>query len=398
MSLSAQVTASIRQAIREGRSSKYLPSERRLSEYFPVSRPTVCTALRVLAREGLIEIHHGRRSRLLGAPAGAAGTHNRTVGLITQKPTVPMSHTGHQIISEFRMHLAESGFTTEILVCSKVEARAQVRAVEDFVRQNRVSCCLLLSVSREVQSWFAQRSLPALVIGSGHEGIRLPSLDVDYRSVCRHAAGVFLGKGHRSLALVIQQSGYAGDLASERGFREGVAQHAASRSPRAVVVRHTGSARNTTAKLDALFRTAQAPTALLVAGSWEVMAVTIYLLRRGLAVPETVSLIARDWDYLFETVDPQIAHYRFEGNAFPQRVSRLTLKLFSDGHLYCRASSFRKVAECRFTNHGAQVYTLRTQGDSPVALQRQRRFILQPRVGARHERLPWENRDEGHEP
>jgi DNA-binding LacI/PurR family transcriptional regulator len=54
--------------------------------------------------------------------------------------------------------------------------------------------------------------------------LNLPFRDLDHRAICRHAAGILLGLGHRKLALVMQKSRRAGDLESEAGFLEGVKQ------------------------------------------------------------------------------------------------------------------------------------------------------------------------------
>jgi DNA-binding LacI/PurR family transcriptional regulator len=332
MTLSMQAAAAIRKAVEKGTWHEHLPSERRLCEFFQVSRPTIRSALRLLAREGLVEIHQGRRNRLLTLPTRRTEARARLVGLITQGPDSHISQTSHQLIGDLRTHLAKHGIATERIACPPADGRAQLRAVEMFVRQNRFVCCILITVNKAVQQWFAERSVPALVLGSCHEAVQLPSIDVDYRSVCRHAAGIFLGRGHRHLALVVHNSGFAGDLASEQGFSEGVERFRGS-AARTTMVRHNGTAQNITAKLDALFQSAQAPTALLVARPWALFAVIIYLLRRGRTVPDSVSLISRDQDYVFETLDPLISHYRFEGHSFVQQLSRLVLKLVSDGYL-----------------------------------------------------------------
>lgn len=331
--LSVQVADVIRKVLQQGRWRDCLPSERQLSEQFRVSRPTIRTALQILAREGLLAIRQGRLSRPLRIGKSRAPNEKRLIGIITQEPSLNLERMTFEAISLLRVHLAEHGFTTEFLLCPPSGVGAQVRAVENFVRHNQVFCCLLISVNKDLQKWFASRATPALVLGSCHDGIALPSLDIDYRSVCRHAAGVFLGKGHRHLALVVGNSSYAGDLASEEGFCEGVKQHTGPDSARATIVRHNGSATNFTAKLDALFDSDTPPTALLVASVCMAVAVNIYLLRRGLAVPAAVSLIARDQDPLFESVDPPISHYRCEGIAYEQRLSRLMSKLVSDGYL-----------------------------------------------------------------
>lgn len=331
-SLSAQAAASITQAIENGTWKEFLPSERRLCEMLRISRPTIRTALRMLEKNGLIEIRQGRRNRLLKPRDSGSSPHSRLVGLLTHEPFTHMSAATYQNIGEMQTLLAKHGFTTEVIVCPTHSAKAQRRKLEEFVRHNRVFCCVLLSVSKELQKWFTEHSVPALVLGSCHADVRLPSLDIDYRSVCRHAGGLFLSKGHRRMALVVPNSGVAGDLASEVGFREaipGSRQDDAS----ATIVRHNGTAANITAKLDQLFKSPHAPTALLVAKTQHVFTVIIYLLKRGLAVPDTISLIARDHDHIFETVHPPISHYTMENDTFAHRLSRLMMQMVSQGYL-----------------------------------------------------------------
>lgn len=333
-SLSSQVAGSIRKGISEGSWSQYLPSERRLCELFQVSRPTIRTALQLLAKDELISIRQGRRNQIMTrGRRKAATTESRLVVIVTHEPVSFISVASYHSISEMRAHLAEHGFVTEIFVCQARGAVAQRRKLVEFLSQNRVFCCVLLSVSQEVQRWFAAQSIPALVLGSCHPAVRLPSLDVDQRSICRHAAGIFLSKGHRQMALIVPDSAVAGDLASEEGFLEAIAQHDQSDRAQATILRHSGTAQNISTKLDALFNSPRAPTALLVAKPAHVFIVIIYLLKRGLSVPDTVSLISRDRDNLFSNVLPPIAHYTLEGDTFNNRLTRLMLQMVDQGYL-----------------------------------------------------------------
>jgi DNA-binding LacI/PurR family transcriptional regulator len=142
-----------------------------------------------------------------------------------------------------------------------------------------------------------------------------------------------LSKGHRRIALIVPNSGLAGDLASERGFQEGAEPRDGREDVRVVIVRHNGSAENIVAKLDVLFDSPNAPTALLVAKVWHVLVVQVYLLKRGLSIPEHVALVCRDADPFFEFTVPAIAHYRFSGNVYVHRLSHLMLKLVSYGYV-----------------------------------------------------------------
>lgn len=334
LSLSSQAAAAIRKGITKGIWEEYLPSERRLCEMFQVSRPTIRTALHQLSKEGLVDIRQGRRNRLLSATPVNPQKQSRLIGLVTHQPASHMTLFAFQGISEMRTHLAEQGFTTVFLVCPPGSAKTQHRKLEEFVRQNRVFCCVLLSVSLDIQQWFSTHAVPALVLGSCHPEVNLPSLDIDYHSVCRHAAGTFLGKGHRRIALLVPDSKVAGDLASEAGFCEAVASHDPSdRDPKAIIIRHNGTARNICSRLDAQFNSPHPPTALLVAKPQFVFAVIIYLLKRGLTVPDTISFISRDHDHVFENVSPPIAHYSFGEESYAHRLSRLMLQMVSQGNL-----------------------------------------------------------------
>ena len=330
LSLSAQTTTAIHKAIQSNMWQEFLPSERRLCEMFKVSRPTIRTALHQLAKEGLIKIHQGKRNRLLPGSQIADRPQSRLIVLVSQQPITQMSRTAYRGVSEMRAHLAEQGFNTEVLVCPAKSATTQRRKIEAFLRQNRVLCCVLLSLGRELQEWFAARPIPALVLGSCHPTVKLPSLDVDYRSVCRHAAGILRAKGHKRIAFVVPNSNAAGDLVSEQGFKEGLTTRVDETPLDALVVRHNGTTANLATKLEGLFGSSNPPTALLVAKPLHVFFVVVHLLKHGIKVPDRVSLIARDHDQLFEDV---ISHYRLQGDTFAHRLTRLMLQLANHGHL-----------------------------------------------------------------
>jgi DNA-binding LacI/PurR family transcriptional regulator len=329
-SLSAQAADALRRAIQQGAWQGSLPGERRLCDLLKVSRTTIRTTLQTLARDGLIEIRHRRRNRLLSFEHRPPAANSRLVVLVSPEPITHLSSSAYAAVSDMRTCLAERGFTTEVLVCQARSKTARLHRLERFVRQNPVLCCLLLSVGRELQEWFMAHALPALVHGSCHPGVRLPSLDVDYRAVCRHAAVLLRRKGHRRIALIVPDSGAAGDLVSEEAFRAAVLAAPAEEGSQASVVRHDGTPEHLYNKLDGLFSAQRFPTALMVAKPPHTFLVAIYLMKRGLKVPDDVSLIARDQDHLFEGT---ISHYRFRREAFSNRLTRLMLQLAVDGHI-----------------------------------------------------------------
>ena len=129
---------------------------------------------------------------------------------------------------------------------------------------------------------------------------------------------------------MIPDFGTAGDLASEESFREAVEQQGDGRA-RASLVRHNGTAPSIAARVDALFDSALPQPALRVGRTQYVFITILYLLNRGLKSPsDAVSFIARDADLLFESLDPPLAHYSFQRDAYIRQLCRSMLQLISD--------------------------------------------------------------------
>jgi len=331
LSLPAQTAAALRKSLDQGTWKEFLPGERRLCELFKVSRPTLRSALSVLAKEGRIEIRQGRSSRILSPRRQRGGARGRLIAIVTHDASALSPAHAHHSVTEMRLLLAEHGFATETFVFRARGAAAQRHTIEAFVRQNQVFCCLLLWSRTELQQWFAANAFPALVLGSCHASVRLPSLDVDFKAVCRHAAGTLLGKGHRRLALIVPDSGRPGTLASEEGFR--AAGQRGQDEAELQIVRHNGTAQHLGAKLDLLFAGTHPPTGLVVAQAQQVFNVLLYLLKRGLSVPGDVSIIARDPDGYFAGLAPPLSHYYFQRQAFNHRLTRLMLQMLNQGGL-----------------------------------------------------------------
>ena len=333
ISLTAQAASAIRKGIVDGTWKDFIPSERHLCELFQISRPTVRASLKIIADEGLILIQQGRRNRIISRPVSEKPGADPLITIITHESSYSMSAISHRGISEIRSNLAQHGFSTDILVCSSQSTATQIQRIQSYYDQNNLLCCVLVSVTREIQAWFAEHNVPSLVLGSCHEAIKLPSIDIAYHAVCRHAGSIFLNKGHRHIALVRPDTGLAGDIASEAGFMAALETRSCDEFNSAKIIRHNGSGRDLRLKLDQLFNSESPPTGLLVLRLMDVMAIMLYLLKRGQSVPDAVSLIARDHNDLFDSMDPPITHYRFKVDTYSHRLSRLVLQLVNEGHV-----------------------------------------------------------------
>jgi len=162
--------------------------------------------------------------------------------------------------------------------------------------------------SRASQTWFHARRIPVVIVGSAHEGIDVPYVDVDYRATARHAAGYLIGKGHRRLGLIVHEDHPAGDKRTEAGFVEGSRSFAGAGAS-TMVFRHGGTMADLRRMTERILRLAEPPTALLIANPYSYMGVAGLLAEHGVKVPRDLSLLCRDNDYCLRYMPIEPSRY-----------------------------------------------------------------------------------------
>ena len=179
-------------------------------------------------------------------------------------------------------------------------------------------CWIVGGSNRPLQEWFAASGIPAIISGSAHAGIPLPSVDVDHRALCRHSAALFLRHGHRQLALMLERGGHAGDAESEQGFREGVA--AANDAFEPLVCSPERSASGVIREMKRLLGRKDPPTGWLVSNSYAYLTVLSYLGSLGLRVPRDISVISRDEEMFLRFMHPTPTYYSTKPAKFAQAL------------------------------------------------------------------------------
>lgn len=328
-SLPAQVAARIRDEIAAGAWVDWLPGERAMAETLQVSRKTVRKALQMLGKSGLISTRRGRGHQTVTAgtrrsPASSAP--RLSVGLLTLEPLERQRPYTVLWVDELRALLSAQGFRLMAFAGTRYYTASPNSALGALVGQNPQSCWVIANSTARLQRWFAARALLTVVAGSCHAGVPLSNVDLDYFGLCRHAAGALRRMGHRSAAILIEQSDRPGDLESERGFAAGMEPEF-----RPMILRHNGTPEGALRLLSRAFATAEPPTALLVANPAYYLTAFSFLAERGLRVPRDVSLISRDDDDFLSYLKPEPT--RYSGNAHSQAKNLFrAIRKAVDGH------------------------------------------------------------------
>jgi DNA-binding LacI/PurR family transcriptional regulator len=337
-SLVTQTIAFLNAQIESGEWREWLPSERSLCELLQVSRNTLRAALAQMKQEGRIRPVHGAGNQILALRRISANQpRSDDVALLSPEPIERLRAMQTLWIDDMRALLSERGLRLRVFHGHHYFAANPGPALQKLVTRNPHGCWILMLGNETVQRWFSRNDVPCIVAGSVYAGIDLPFRDLDHRAMCRHAAGVLLGLGHRRLVMLTQKSQRAGDLASEAGFIEGVKQsrHA---DAEALVIYHEETVSSVAHAVRRIVKLRPTPTALLVVHPHYYLATASRLVQAGVRIPEDISLISRDDDPFLSYLAPTPARYVTSPHMLAKNLLRPVLELLGGSVVTQRAS------------------------------------------------------------
>ncbi|MSU66255.1 MAG: GntR family transcriptional regulator [Opitutus sp.] len=327
ISLVSQTVGILRQEIADGIWRYWLPGERALGDTLQVSRNTLRAALVQLKREGLIRSAHGAGTQILaGVPSKRPRLKSHDVALLSLDPLEELRPSQTLWIDEMRSLLSERGCRLRVFHGRRYFRANPGPELKKLVSRNPHGCWVLNLSNRNVQAWFAKSGLPCIVAGSIYPGIELPFRDLDHRAMCRHAAGVLLGQGHRRIALITHKSPRAGDVESAEGLEEGVAK-SSHRDAQVVTCFHDSTTGSICQMVRRLVEQKQRPTALVVVNPFWYLTVSSKLAQLGVRIPEDMSVISRDEDLFLSFLVPTPARYVVSPHAMARTLLRPVLEL-----------------------------------------------------------------------
>jgi len=317
--LGHRVSGVLREAIRRGDFGEYLLPERQLSQELKVGRPTLRAALAELEREGLIAAQGRRGWRIVPSQRTKRRRFPGAVVRMLQDDQPSSRLNEHLQAQKFLAeHLHGPGMEFHVETAPACFSKKPAKALQRLVRSHPADLWVLYRTTREIQRWFQEQGLSCIVFGTPYPGVDFLSIEEDYRATCRHAAGVFLARGHTRMALLTAESARPGDQMACEGFLEAIRN--SPRKAHCEIVSHGQSLPRICRTVDALLKRPERPTGWLVFTAQTYLTILSHLALRGIQVGREISLICRNSDPYFEVVVPKVVHYR-------RNVSRMNRKL-----------------------------------------------------------------------
>jgi hypothetical protein len=324
--LHTKTAEAIRQMIIQGRIGPLLPSERSLSVQLGISRPVLRKALAMIENAGDLE-WRGKRRIIIAGREKPLRRLTRISLLCRHGWEVDGNET--VMLREQAAHsLGPGGLDVEVVAAPACFGPNPARLLQQITEARPNTLWVLFRSTLQIQSWFLESGLPVLVLGGCHTGINLPSLDTDYFSICRHAAGLLIARGHREVIIIKTESDLPGDRKSLAGFTHGWTLTTGSKAP--VLVTHNRETSSICRAVDRLAGRRDAPCVWLVFGARTYLTVAARLAEHRLRVGRDIHLLCRDSDPYFEFIVPTVAHYRRDSTRIKQRLMKY-IQAFKNG-------------------------------------------------------------------
>lgn len=316
----------LRQSILQGDYGRQLMAERPLAQALQVSRATLRSALSTLENEGLLRRSGTRGEREILRSRRRPRKQHQQVRLLQNGR--PYCYLGEYL--HLKRTINDCVRDLELLFAIETQPACfsgkPDGALERLIAIHPAQLWILHRSNPAMQAWFARKTIPCLLLGSATPDTPLPCMDMDYASLCRHAAGVLLARGHRHLAILHPSKLRLGDETGLTVFHETLRQSS-----------HTGltlsfqpcdeTVTSIKQATDSLLNKKPRPDGWFILGPETYLTVFSYLARCGIAAGQDISLLCRNADPSFHALVPSVAHYQRNQLQIKRHLAHVIKKL-----------------------------------------------------------------------
>lgn len=292
-----------------------MPGGDKLAAELGIGRNTIEAALRQLEGEGLLENQGRRRGRRI-VPTVAGMRAGMRVAILSYEPITVRDDS---YLVEIQHELHEMGLTAFRSGRSLVEMGMDVGKVEALVAETKADAWVVQSASGEVLEWFAAREQPAFALFGRRRGVAIAGTGPDKREAISMVVRSLVSLGHRRIVMLTRtERRLPKPGLFERAFLSELARHRISPGPYHLP-HWEGTVEGFHGCLDALFAMTP-PTAVIIDETQFFPATQQFLSKRGLRIPEDVSVICNDGAPDFFWCSPSVAHIRWDIQPVVRRI------------------------------------------------------------------------------
>ena len=281
-----------------------------------VGHKTVKAALRMLENEGLL-VNQGRGTkRLITLPQDHATPALR----VSVLDFLPPDQSDPWIVG-LRQQLLDDGHNPFFTEKSLTELGMDVRRIARQVERTPADAWVVCSASREVLEWFAQQETPIFSLFGVRGGLPIAGAGPDKAPPMAEATRRFIALGHRRISFLCRSQLRLPQPAQGVRAILGELEAAGIATGKFNLPDWEENDEGFKRCLDSLFGPTP-PTALILDEPFLFHAAFHHLARRGLRVPEDVSIICVDGDPTFDWCEPSIAHIDWDSRPWVRRIIR----------------------------------------------------------------------------
>jgi len=301
---------------------------RQTAVHYKASPMTTYRAMRRLAKKGFLEIRK-QAGTFVGPAIDRAGARVKTVHLILG-PDEPFQNDRLLVEGELEglmVHLR--GASVQVNCLSAEDPMGFLEALyEESVPSPKVLGAVLIRVTRNVRMFFAERMLPAVVIGHCEQGIELAHVDIDQTDLGRQMASFLLDKGYDRLGLLMREHWYPGDDLLLNGLQQALRERPGL-DGHALQVRSLPPEETLTRSLvRALLSETDRPNALICRAETAAVAAVELAKELELAVPGDLGIVsAASTDFHLRNVVPTISGMECMGWEMGKQAAKFLIRL-----------------------------------------------------------------------
>lgn len=312
-----QVVEHLRRAILRGELAGTMPGAHPLAEDLGVNHKTVKAALLELEQEGLLVRQGSGLGRRIVLPEGSAPPSLRIAMLSFSPPA-----QGHIYQIDLRHRLDVAGHVSFNTDKCLVDLGREPGRVARYVAKTEADAWIVGAASREVLEWFAGQEAPAFALFGVREGLPIAATGPDKGPALAGLTRRLIALGHRRIAFIVRREHREPEPSPPIRSYLGELEAAGLATGEFNLPGWEESREGFKGLLDSLFGGLTPPTALILDEAFQFHASYHYLSRRGLKVPDDVSLICSDEDPGFEWCQPAVSHIRWDYRPVARRVVR----------------------------------------------------------------------------